>query len=449
MADVMDDFIRRYRKEYDYYEEVARLVEQQCGSDLEAAGIRAIVTHRAKRPDSLLRKLRQRSKDKKYPSVEDVYSDIHDLAGVRIALYFPADRHNVDKLLRQRFVLTSDPKEFPDGAVKPAYNKRFSGYWASHYRVRLNEGTVPDAQKRYADAKVEIQLASVLMHAWAEVEHDLVYKPASGRLSPDEYAVLDEINGLVLAGEIALERLQRALERRVERRGESFSNHYELAAFLYEAAKPLLESEAEPVIGRVDVLFELLRRTELATPEALQPFITTLQADTEQRPVAEQIIDQIIAADPAKYGAYSDAQRDLGLDLSSETVAVATPDDWNTAVGAFMTNWIKFERIVYELAREYDLDVRHAPTLRVVSKLDVFKPEMQMQIDRIRRVRNVLVHGVEVPDPQYLRSLAAEIDGIIRELAKSRSVKVKRAVKRALESFRREPPLFGLWHSAG
>jgi ppGpp synthetase/RelA/SpoT-type nucleotidyltranferase len=24
---------------------------------------------------------------------------------------------------------------------------------------------------------VEIQVASVLMHAWAEVEHDLVYKP--------------------------------------------------------------------------------------------------------------------------------------------------------------------------------------------------------------------------------------------------------------------------------
>ena len=57
------------------------------------------------------------------------------------------------------------------------------------------------------------------MHAWSEVEHDLAYKPFSGELSEDEHAILDEINGLVLAGEIALERLQKAVKRRVGRTG--------------------------------------------------------------------------------------------------------------------------------------------------------------------------------------------------------------------------------------
>ena len=42
------------------------------------------------------------------------------------------------------------------------------------------------------------------MHAWSEVEHDLVYKPLQGTLSDEELAILDELNGLVLAGEIAL-----------------------------------------------------------------------------------------------------------------------------------------------------------------------------------------------------------------------------------------------------
>ena len=37
----------------------------------------------------------------------------------------------------------------------------------------------------------------MLMHAWSEVEHDLVYKPFSGNLSASELAILDEINGLV------------------------------------------------------------------------------------------------------------------------------------------------------------------------------------------------------------------------------------------------------------
>ena len=71
----------------------------------------------------------------------------------------------------------------------------------------MRDASLTDAQKRYADARIEIQVASLLMHAWSEVEHDLVYKPLQGGLSTDEYAILDELNGLVERGEIALERL--------------------------------------------------------------------------------------------------------------------------------------------------------------------------------------------------------------------------------------------------
>ena len=63
------------------------------------------------------------------------------------------------------------------------------------------------------------------MHAWAEVEHDLVYKPYSGKLQEDELAILDEINGLVIAGEIALERLQKAITERTKRQKEIKSKY--------------------------------------------------------------------------------------------------------------------------------------------------------------------------------------------------------------------------------
>lgn len=449
MSDVIDDFIRRYRKEFDFYQEVSRLVEEQCASDLEAAGIRAIVTYRAKRPDSLLRKLRQRAEHTPYSSVEEVYADIHDLAGVRIALYFPADRENVGKILRQRFVLLSEPKEFPDQAVRPAYHKRFSGYWATHYRLRLNDSTVPETQKRYADAKVEVQVASVLMHAWAEVEHDLVYKPAAGALSADEYAALDEINGLVLTGEIALERLQRALERRVERGGAAFSNHYELAAYLYDTAKPLLESAAEPVIGRVDVLFQLLRRTHLATPDSLQPFIQTLETDTERRPVAEQIIDQIIAADPTKYEIYAAIQRELRPEQIFAVSAALPEEEWDAAIGAFMTSWIKFERVARELGEVYQPNARHVPTIRIVTMLPFLDREAKLHLERIRRVRNALVHGMEVPEPPELRALAAELDELMGRLANDPTPEVRGAVRRGLETLLPQPTLFGPWRDAG
>ena len=93
------------------------------------------------------------------------------------------------------------------------------------------------------------------MHAWAEVEHDLVYKPLQGMLSQDEYAILDELNGLVMAGEIALEHLQRAGEARVAIGGRAFINHYDLAAHLLNAAAPSLKRPVtDTVLGRVDLL---------------------------------------------------------------------------------------------------------------------------------------------------------------------------------------------------
>ena len=58
-------------------------------------------------------------------------------------------------------------------------------------------------------------------------------KPLQGTLSDEELAILDELNGLVLSGEIALERLQAAGNERIQSKNTSFNNQYDLAAYLY------------------------------------------------------------------------------------------------------------------------------------------------------------------------------------------------------------------------
>ncbi|MBK3775396.1 RelA/SpoT protein [Azospirillum brasilense] len=296
MIDIVADFIRSYRRQYDFYRTAAQLCAQRCEQLLENNGVRAMVIFRAKRPDRLEDKLRKRNEKKKYTSVDDIYDDIVDLAGVRAALYFPADRPVIDRLFREEFNLIGDPKKFPDGSPpRHPYEKRFSGYWATHFRVTLRDDGAP-AQVRYADARIEIQVASVLMHAWSEVEHDLVYKPLSGDLSEDELAVLDELNGLVLAGEIALERLQRAMEARVARSGAKFSNHYELAAFLIEAVKKS-GADGEPILGRVDVLHRFLQRIGMDTPEKVSPKLAGLSPHGEGKTISEQIVDGIVDSD--------------------------------------------------------------------------------------------------------------------------------------------------------
>jgi len=201
--DLIDNFIARYRREYDFFDQAARLAAQILEGRLRAAGIRSIVTSRAKAVGRLEAKVRERASRKNYACVENIFDDIVDLTGIRVAMYFPGEHTQADSIIRSLFNLQDEPKTFPDPSTQPRYKKRFLGYLATHYRVQLKEAVLSDAQNRYAEARIEIQVASVLMHSWAEVEHDLVYKPQQGALSDEEYDILDELNGLVLAGEIA------------------------------------------------------------------------------------------------------------------------------------------------------------------------------------------------------------------------------------------------------
>ena len=415
--DLISTFINRYRREYDYYEQAARLVWQLLDSSLQSAGIRAIVTYRAKSPARLEEKIRQRAAAKDYQTDNDIYNDIVDLAGARVALYFPGERGQLDTLIRQTFLLESAPKEFA-GTTKPSDDKRFSGYWATHYRVRLRDGTLSEAQKRYAEARVEIQVASVLMHAWAEVDHDLVYKPLQGKLLQEEYAILDELNGLVIAGEIALQRLQKAGEARVAVGGRRFANHYELAAYLLNKAAPLLQGPAsDGALGRVDLLYGLLDRLQLATPDQLSPYVSALSSDTERRPLAEQIVDQLLAEDESRYRLYEEvrAAQNRALRFWSPEERLLHPEIQG-AIGFFLTQWIAFERMTREASADREKSRAVVPTRRVLERLGILDPQARADIERIRRLRNNLVHGVEIPDFEEIREAGQRLAQILSRL---------------------------------
>jgi ppGpp synthetase/RelA/SpoT-type nucleotidyltranferase len=410
---VLDEFVERYRRELDYYQEVARLAAQQVEGLLEAAGIRAIVTYRAKRIDSLSKKIHARHRTKHYDSVAKIQSDVVDLAGVRIALYFPADRTEVEKLVRTQFDLAAEPKVFPTDESL-AYKKRFEGYRATHYRVRLRAGNLPVGQARYTEAAIEIQVASVLMHAWAEVEHDLMYKPTSGNLSEDEYAILDELNGMVLAGEIALERLQRAVQTRVSVPEVIFRNHYELAAYLFEAARKKQLGPEEPVMGRADLLFRLLSEADLRKPSELDPYVSSLKEATEERPLAEQIIDLLVSSNPdlyRRYGKLRGEWRDSMVGLATEP-AEAEP----AGVGEFLAAWVQLERTVRRKgeAREQTGPIPFNQLAKMIRLSDHDFGELR----QLQQLRNRVVHGLEAPPPEYLRDATQRVRALTRKLAK-------------------------------
>lgn len=435
--DLISQFIFRYRKEFDFYEQACRMVSQVLDSNLQSAGIRAIVTSRAKNPTRLEAKVRQRAEKKNYLTVENIYEDIVDLAGVRVALYFPAKREEVGKIVHSLFVAIAEPKIFPTTA-QPSYSKRFSGYWATHYRVCLPEVLLNESQKRYAEAKIEIQVASVLMHAWSEVEHDLVYKPLQGALSIEEYSILDELNGLVLAGEIALERLQRAGEIRVSEHDREYTNHYDLASSLLELSKDYLSGQNihESVIGRVDLLFDLLKSINLNTPEELRKYISTLHTDFERRPLSEQIIDQILAEDPSRYEKYD---RIRAVEISGVPYTVVSNHNRtfrNATIGEFMAHWIEYEKMIRSHLESKGVIGLSVPSMRLLRMVDHVPLELMESAERLRRFRNQLVHGIEVPDAQFIEAQTNELKDVtirLREIispAKKRTKKLAKSPKK-------------------
>ena len=415
--DLISRFIERYRREFDFFDQAARLAHGQLDSALASSGIQAMITYRAKRPDRLEQKLRQRNTSKNYKGTQDIYDDIVDFAGVRVALYFPGARGEVDKVVRANFDVDGDPKTFPQSSA-PTYEKRFSGYWATHYRVRLRDHYLQEPQKRYADAVIEIQVASVLMHAWSEVEHDLVYKPLQGSLSEDEYAILDELNGLVLVGEIALERLQRAIAARVTREGTPFTSHYELASFLQRCAAPILKAEVnDSALGRVDALYELLVKLELNTPEHVRPLVNEIHPDVEKRTISEQLIDQIMASDPKRYRAYAEIRRKYEHEIKVSGTNVEPLRHIDAVLGAFMRNWIELEQHIASALRAQGLEgPQFIANRSVLERFVGIEPEMRREIDRIRMIRNKAVHGRQELDVTELKDATRSLKRILRFL---------------------------------
>ena len=109
-------------------------------------------------------------------------TDITDLCGIRIITYFNDDVDKIASIIDQEFEVdianTIDKRKSEDPT-------KF-GYVSLHYVVSLKEeNSSPILYSKFKHIKLEIQIRTVMQHAWAEIEHDLGYK--SKEDIPDQY----------------------------------------------------------------------------------------------------------------------------------------------------------------------------------------------------------------------------------------------------------------------
>lgn len=156
-----DEILRRYDIERPKIEARAAAVTRALEGWLaEIPGLKVhSVSLRMKSIESLAQKLAR--PDKQY---EDLW-DVTDLAGVRVITYFEDAVDRVGKVVEAR--LPVDLEASTD--KRRRRDESAFGYRSLHYVFRLTDG-LPER------ARAEVQVRTVLEHAWAEIEHDLGYK---------------------------------------------------------------------------------------------------------------------------------------------------------------------------------------------------------------------------------------------------------------------------------
>lgn len=310
-------FLQCYKAEKSIYDRLALETEKICKAGLrDKLGSKFLTMSRGKElgipvdgsMGTLEKSIRRRLQDRlnwekekgHYKDLEDVRDTMHDLAGARILLAFPDDDGKVRDFVMERF----EPRKSPqwhgvdgDGKLKAKelawgdLANRFAGYRATHYVVDLG----PEADQELKGKQVEIQVTSMTMYAWQEVNHDLNYKvsPKVGALTDDEKRTLDMVNGLVHANEIALNQFHASLNRRVLLMDTVFATDHDLALWLreYIARKWALNSDqvASKIIplapGFGPLFLEIVVSMEYETPRKLQSLLEENMPQVNSEPL--------------------------------------------------------------------------------------------------------------------------------------------------------------------
>jgi len=111
------------------------------------------------------------------PVYPDPWHDIRDIIGARITVLHSTEIPQVLTLLADAFEVLRSVDKAQETRVSGGF-----GYGSHHLVLRITEHT--ESLETYAGSVFEVQIRTVLQHAWAEFEHDIRYKRARGA-APD------------------------------------------------------------------------------------------------------------------------------------------------------------------------------------------------------------------------------------------------------------------------
>jgi putative GTP pyrophosphokinase len=302
-----------YRKEQSKYKRLADKVADLLQTLLSEKGIQVhSITFREKDPNKLHEKLTRPGKQ--YAKLEDVT----DLAGVRVITYLPEDVDRVAQVVTSEFNIDEPNSVDKRHVTDPA---KF-GYASLHKVCSINEQRLSLAEyKPFRGLKCEIQIRTILQHAWAEIEHDLGYK--STLAVPDDCRRrFSRLAALLELADEEFERLKDSLsnyareaKNRIEQHRPGVPLDYETLRLFVETNEQLrsleklyLPSHAPPRAISPDTLNWLLEKLKLVGVDSIDALDQALKRHQQNIPKGDSRCAQVdygrpyctVGADPGQ-----------------------------------------------------------------------------------------------------------------------------------------------------
>ncbi|MEV0725873.1 hypothetical protein AB0I37_24220 [Micromonospora purpureochromogenes] len=168
----MMEWVNQYRAVRGTYDSFAHRLSGLLSDLLRDEGVDiAQIEARAKDVDSFRGKVTRPGKN-----YIDPLNEVTDLAAVRLIAYYAEDVGKIGEIIRSEFEVDDANTVDKSETLDP---DRF-GYTSVHYIIWLGEGRASLREwRQFATLRAEVQVRTVLQHAWAAVNHKLDYKSAT------------------------------------------------------------------------------------------------------------------------------------------------------------------------------------------------------------------------------------------------------------------------------
>lgn len=120
-----------------------------------------------------LKEKARKTRDDGTPVYPDPWHEIRDIIGARILVLHSTEIPAVQHLLADQFEVLRSVDKAQETRIAGGF-----GYGSHHLVVRVEPGS--EGLEEYVGTVFEVQVRTVLQHAWAEFEHDVRYKRAEG-----------------------------------------------------------------------------------------------------------------------------------------------------------------------------------------------------------------------------------------------------------------------------